>query len=95
MCDSTLMKRKHAQLFAYLPGLSSAYACSESRWSELGFVSLIQAYGIIGCVRFLECYYLMLITKREQQGCICGHKVYSVSDTALIPLVEPSSQVRE
>lgn len=95
MCDSTLTKRKHAQLSAYLSGLLFPNACFECKWSELGFVSLVQAYGIIGCVRFLECYYLMLITKREQQGCICGHKVYSVSDTALIPLVEPSSQVRE
>lgn len=54
----------------------------------------MQAYGIIGCVRFLESYYLLLITKREQQGSVCGHKVYSVSDTVLIPLVQPAAQVK-
>lgn len=54
----------------------------------------LQAYGIIGCVRFLESFYLLLVTKKEQQGSICGHKVYSVADTALIPLVQPAGLVR-
>lgn len=53
-----------------------------------------QAYGVIGCFQFLEGHYLLLITKRAYQGNLCGHKVYSVSDTALVPLVQPSFQVR-
>ncbi len=36
----------------------------------------------------------MLITKRAAKGSLCGHKVYSISDTALVPLVQPNAQVR-
>ena len=56
-------------------------------------VCLLQAYGVVGCVQFLEAHYLLLITKRTYQGSLCGHKVYSISDTALVPLVQPSAQV--
>lgn len=31
-----------------------------------------QAYGILGCFRFLEGYYLLLLTEREYIGSICG-----------------------
>jgi hypothetical protein len=55
---------------------------------------MAQAYGIIGCVRFLDSYYLLLVTKREHRGSICSHKVYCVADTALIPLLQPSGPVR-
>ncbi len=41
-----------------------------------------------------EGHYLLLITKRAYQGNLCGHKVYSIADTALVPLVRPSAQVR-
>lgn len=37
----------------------------------------IQAYGIIGCFRFTESYYLLVITKREYVGSICGKFRYS------------------
>ena len=32
----------------------------------------VQAYGVVGCFRFLEGYYLLLITKRQFQGRICS-----------------------
>ena len=53
-----------------------------------------QAYGVIGCVQFLEGHYLLLVTKRQYQGSLCGHKVYSISDTALVPLKQAAVQVR-
>lgn len=31
-----------------------------------------QAYGIIGCFRFLEGYYLLLVSQRRYEGSICG-----------------------
>jgi SacI homology domain len=52
-----------------------------------------QAYGVIGCVSFLEGHYLLLVTKRQYQGSLCGHKVYSISDTALVPLKQATAQV--
>ncbi|KIZ00821.1 hypothetical protein MNEG_7144 [Monoraphidium neglectum] len=35
---------------------------------------------------FTESYYLLVITRREYVGHVCGHKVYRVADTALLPL---------
>lgn len=36
----------------------------------------LQAYGILGCFRFLEGYYLLLLTEREYIGSICGTQLF-------------------
>lgn len=46
----------------------------------------VQGHGIIGCFRFTESYYLLVVTRREYVGHIVGHKVYTITETALIPL---------
>eukprot|EP00210_Caulerpa_lentillifera_P008438 g8050.t1 len=51
-----------------------------------GLQLLCEAFGILGCFRFLEGYYLFLITKRKPLGSLAGHTVYGVADTTLIPL---------
>ncbi|XP_054801536.1 phosphatidylinositol-3-phosphatase SAC1-like [Prosopis cineraria] len=58
-----------------------------------GLTFVTEAYGISGCVKFLESYYLILITKRKQVGCMCGHAIYSVqqSQTITIPHVSVQS----
>ncbi|KAM6553548.1 hypothetical protein CsatB_014310 [Cannabis sativa] len=33
---------------------------------------------VYGCIKFLESYYLILVTKRRQIGCVCGHAIYSI-----------------
>lgn len=43
-----------------------------------------------GFIKFLGPYYMLLITKRRQIGVICGHSVYGISKTELVPLVNPS-----
>lgn len=47
---------------------------------------------ILGFIKFLGPYYMLLITKRRQIGAICGHAVYAISKTEMIPL--PNSSVR-
>lgn len=37
-----------------------------------GLQFVCQACGVVGCFRLTECYYLLLITKRECMGMICG-----------------------
>ncbi|PON62552.1 Phosphoinositide phosphatase SACs [Trema orientale] len=49
-------------------------------------------YGIIGFVRFLGPYYMLVITKRRKLGTICGHTIYGVSKSMMIPI--PNSTVR-
>ncbi|KAK9726856.1 hypothetical protein RND81_05G241900 [Saponaria officinalis] len=43
-------------------------------------------YGIVGFVRFLGPYYILLITKRKEVGRVCGHPVYSISEYKMIPI---------
>lgn len=40
-----------------------------------------------GFIKFLGPYYMLLITKRRQIGAICGHTVYAVSKSELIPFL--------
>ncbi|KAF4399391.1 hypothetical protein G4B88_022474 [Cannabis sativa] len=49
-------------------------------------------YGIIGFVRFLGPYYMLVITKRRKLGTICGHTIYGISKSKMIPV--PNSTVR-
>ncbi|XVF30074.1 hypothetical protein REPUB_Repub16aG0025500 [Reevesia pubescens] len=56
----------------------------------LNFVAKV--FGIVGCIKFLESYYLILVTKRRQIGCICGHAIYSIDESQLITIPHVSIQ---
>lgn len=56
----------------------------------LNFVAKV--YGIAGCIKFLESYYLVLVTKRRQIGCICGHAIYSIDESQIITIPHVSVQ---
>ncbi|GER27529.1 phosphoinositide phosphatase family protein [Striga asiatica] len=56
----------------------------------LNFVAKV--YGIVGCIKFLESYYLILVTKRRQIGCICGHAIYSIDESQIITIPHVSVQ---
>lgn len=43
-----------------------------------GLKPLVKAYGVVGFVRFLDCYYLTLITKRAKVGSIGGNGIYTI-----------------
>ncbi|OWM85087.1 hypothetical protein CDL15_Pgr027874 [Punica granatum] len=49
-------------------------------------------YGIAGCIKFLESYYLILVKKRRQIGCICGHAIYGIEESELITIPHVSVQ---
>ena len=44
--------------------------------------------GVCGVIRFLEGYYLILITRRRRVGTLAGHAVYAVEDTEVRPAHE-------
>lgn len=50
------------------------------------------AYGILGFVRFLEGYYLILVTKRTPCAVVGMHLMYTISDTTMVRVNEPSSR---
>ncbi|GLT97150.1 hypothetical protein SLE2022_147320 [Rubroshorea leprosula] len=56
-----------------------------------GLKFVTTCYGIVGFIKFLGPYYMLLITRRRQIGAICGHNIYAVSKSEMIPL--PNSSV--
>ncbi|XP_063079135.1 polyphosphoinositide phosphatase [Engraulis encrasicolus] len=57
-----------------------------------GLSRAVSAFGIVGFVRFLEGYYLVLITKRRKVADIGGHSIYKIEDTNMIYI--PNDSVR-
>ncbi|XP_057981924.1 phosphoinositide phosphatase SAC2-like isoform X2 [Malania oleifera] len=57
-----------------------------------GLKFVTTCYGIVGFVKFLGPYYMLLITKRRKIGAICGHAIYAITKTEMIPI--PNSTVR-
>lgn len=51
--------------------------------STLKFTKSLSAYGIIGFTRFLEGYYLILVTKRHKIGFVGNHTIYTIKDTTI------------
>ena len=49
-----------------------------------GLTRTVSAFGIAGFVRFLEGYYIILITKRRKVGLIGHHTIYKIEDTSMI-----------
>lgn len=47
-----------------------------------------QAYAILGFVRFLKGYYIVLVTKRKRVARIGQHSIYEVAKTEMVPLFE-------
>ncbi|KAJ8498527.1 hypothetical protein OPV22_009079 [Ensete ventricosum] len=51
-----------------------------------GLNRITVCYGIVGFVKFLGPYYMLLITGRKKIGAICGHAIYAVTRSQMIPL---------
>ncbi|KAK7277030.1 hypothetical protein RIF29_18179 [Crotalaria pallida] len=64
----------------------------EGNKSTGGLKFVTTCYGIIGFVKFLEPYYMLLITKRRKIGTICGHSIYAITKSEMIPV--PHSTMR-
>lgn len=55
-------------------------------------VKIDKAYGILGFVRFLKGYYLLMITKRVKVAKIGYHSIYQIKDMKMIPLFKCRSK---
>ncbi|XP_059153986.1 polyphosphoinositide phosphatase-like [Physella acuta] len=60
--------------------------------NSAGLSKNISAFGIAGFVRFLEGYYMILVTKRKRVALIGSHSVYKVEDTSMLYI--PNDTVR-
>ena len=50
-----------------------------------GLKPVCKAYGVLGFIRFLDCYYLTLITKRAKVGSIGGNSIYTIKVSRWLP----------
>ncbi|KAK9281149.1 hypothetical protein L1049_004043 [Liquidambar formosana] len=57
-----------------------------------GLKFVTTCYGVVGFIKFLGPYYMLLITERRKIGAICGHSIYSITKSVMIPI--PNSTVR-
>jgi hypothetical protein len=44
------------------------------------------ACGIVGFIRFIQGYYIILITKRKKVGYIGSHPIYTIVETSMLPV---------
>jgi hypothetical protein len=57
-----------------------------------GLQPICTACGIVGFVRFLDCYYLTMITGRTKVGSIGGNGIYSITSTESFP-IKPAERI--
>uniref|UniRef100_A0A8D8PM46 Polyphosphoinositide phosphatase n=1 Tax=Cacopsylla melanoneura TaxID=428564 RepID=A0A8D8PM46_9HEMI len=61
--------------------------------SQGGIKKLVSAFGIVGFVRFLEGYYLILVTKRRRVAVINNHTIYKIEDTSMEYIPNQASRI--
>ncbi|XP_043270839.1 polyphosphoinositide phosphatase isoform X2 [Venturia canescens] len=64
----------------------------KTMWQRDSFPRLVAAFGLVGFVRFLEGYYIILVTKRRKVAVIGHHTIYKIEDTSMIYI--PNDAVR-
>ncbi|TKY64217.1 Phosphoinositide phosphatase SAC2 [Spatholobus suberectus] len=64
----------------------------EGNKSTGGLKFVTTCYGIIGFIKFLEPYYMLLITKRRKIGTICGHTIYAITKSEMVPIPHATLQ---
>ncbi|XP_056844839.1 phosphoinositide phosphatase SAC2 isoform X2 [Raphanus sativus] len=62
----------------------------EGNRSSGGLKFVTTCYGIIGFIRFLGPYYMLIITKRRKLGEVCGHTVYGVAKSRIVTIPHAS-----
>ncbi|KAL3921164.1 MAG: hypothetical protein SGILL_002890 [Bacillariaceae sp.] len=73
-------------------GISNGHGSSGGGNNGGGLKPIAKSYGIVGFVRFLDCYYLTLITRRAKVGSIGGNGIYTIKATETFP-IKPAERV--
>ncbi|XP_052158492.1 phosphoinositide phosphatase SAC3-like [Oryza glaberrima] len=66
----------------------------EDHRSTGGVKFVTKCFGIIGFIKFLGPYYMLIITEQRKIGAIFGHPVYQVTRTAMIELSNSESRAK-
>lgn len=68
-------------------------AGNRNNTTSKGSPKIISAFGIAGFIRFLEGYYIVLITKRRKVAVVGMHTLYKIEDTNMIYIPHESIRV--
>eukprot|EP00249_Psilotum_nudum_P024421 c29179_g3_i1 orf=3-1247(-) len=81
------------------PAVYSSQTCndllnrlSEGNHATGGLKFVTKAYGIVGFVKFMEPYYIILVTRRKLIGKVCGHAIYGIEESQLLTVPHASVQ---
>jgi hypothetical protein len=58
-----------------------------------GIAQRLYSFFLAGFIRFLEGYYIVLVTKRRQVASLGGHCVYKIEETAMLPIQSPNTRL--
>lgn len=64
---------------------------NEGNRTSGGLTKVCSAFGLVGFVKFLDCFYFTLITQRKEVGCIGGNYIYSVKATEIFAVKKRDS----
>ncbi|GJP55225.1 hypothetical protein CLOM_g14198 [Closterium sp. NIES-68] len=65
---------------------------AEGNRSSGGLRLVTKAYGIVGCIRFLEPWYLILVRRRRQVGSMRGHAVWRIEESQVLTVPHAAVQ---
>lgn len=78
---------------SYLLYIAKHYYYTSVYFPTLFIIVTPLSHGIsfyLGFIKFLEPYYMLLITNRKKIGTICGHTVYAITKSEMVPIPHPS-----
>ncbi len=77
--------------------IDNRYGRISSSSSNNGIIRTYQACALVGFVRFLEGYYMILITKQLPVAILGYHIIYTIEDFTMIyiPYVHPEKNLKE
>jgi hypothetical protein len=82
--DTEYSEREIKELLIMLDD-GNKYAANKFK-SQHGLKQVASAFGIIGFLRFLEGYYIVLVTKRKPVASLGGHTLYKIEDSIIYPI---------
>eukprot|EP01028_Stygiella_incarcerata_P010723 TRINITY_DN5702_c0_g1_i1.p1 TRINITY_DN5702_c0_g1~~TRINITY_DN5702_c0_g1_i1.p1 ORF type:complete len:1580 (+),score=375.33 TRINITY_DN5702_c0_g1_i1:150-4742(+) len=77
------------QIDSLLSTLKGAYTTTDKKGSlkdTLQFRLVVEGYGILGLIKFLKGYYILMITERKRVGTLAGQVIYEIQSVETVPL---------
>ncbi|KAG8076961.1 hypothetical protein GUJ93_ZPchr0006g43002 [Zizania palustris] len=92
MDPSVLNIDEGSTVYSHSEYLDLLNVLDEDHKSTGGVKFVTSCFGIIGFIKFLGPYYMLIITEQRKIGAISGHPVYQVTRTAMIELSNSKSR---